>query len=283
MLIDSHCHIQFKAFEEDLDEVLVRCEEKGVIMNVVGTQQTTSRLAVEFAEKYDNMYATIGLHPIQEYVVKVKEEDTSFTSRGEQFDMAYYERLAAHPKVIAVGETGLDKYHIPKDKTQEEIFATQKAVFLDHVRLANKYDLPLVMHVRDAHTEMIDMLVDLRSKEYEIGGVVHCFTGDWDQAKAYLDMGLYLGFTGVVTFPPKKTDPEPQEKLLEVLKNIPLDRILVETDAPYLAPQAHRGKRSEPWMTEEVIAFIAQYRGLAVDEFRRQTVENTKTLFSKIR
>lgn len=283
MLIDSHCHIQFKAFEEDLDEALVRCEEKGVIMNVVGTQQTTSRLAVEFAEKYDNMYATIGLHPIQEYVVKVKEEDTSFTSRGEQFDMAYYEELAAHPKVIAVGETGLDKYHIPKDKTQEEIFATQKAVFLDHVRLANKYDLPLVMHVRDAHTEMIDMLVDLRSKEYEIRGVVHCFTGDWDQAKAYLDMGLYLGFTGVVTFPPKKTDPEPQEKLLEVLKNIPLDRILVETDAPYLAPQAHRGKRSEPWMTEEVIAFIARYRGLAVDEFRRQTVENTKTLFSKIR
>ncbi len=283
MLIDTHCHIQFKAFNEDRKAVLKKCKENGLILNAVGTQKKTSKLAVELAEAESNVYATVGLHPIQEYVVKVKEEDTSFTSRGEYFDFEYYDELARHPKVIAIGETGLDKYHIPKDKTQEEIFTKQKEVFLEHVKLAKKHDLPLVIHVRDAHEEMIEFLLEIRNLKLEIKGVIHCFTGNWQQAQSYLEAGLYLGFTGVVTFPPKKTDPKPQEQLLEVIKNIPLDRILVETDAPYLAPQSYRGKRSEPWMTEDVVKFIARYRGLDVDKFREQTVKNTKQLFRKIK
>jgi len=282
MLIDTHCHIQFKAFSEDREEVLKKCKENSLILNAVGTQKKTSKLAVELAEKEENVYATVGLHPIQEYVVKVKEEDTSFTSRGEDFDFEYYDKLASHPKVIAIGETGLDKYHIPKDKTQEEILTKQKNIFLEHAKLANKHDLPLVIHVRDAHDEMIELLLEIKNLGLKINGVVHCFTGNWQQAQAYLNAGLYLGFTGVVTFPPKKTNPKPQEELLGVIKNIPLDRILVETDAPYLAPQSHRGKRSEPWMTEEVAEFIAKYRNIDVEEFKKMTTQNAKRLFTRI-
>ncbi|NCO04615.1 MAG: TatD family hydrolase [Candidatus Magasanikbacteria bacterium] len=283
MIIDTHCHIQFKAFDEDRNEVLKRCQEKNIIMNAVGTQQTTSQLAVALAEQHENIYATIGLHPIQEHKVQVEEEQDNFMSRGEVFDIDYYDKLARHPKVIAIGETGLDKYHIPKDKTQEDIFAVQKDIFLQHIKLANKHDLPLVIHIREAHEEMIALLSEIKQKGITIKGVVHCFTGNWTQAQIYLDAGLYLGFTGVVTFPPKKTDPKPQEELQEVIKNIPLDRILVETDAPYLAPQAHRGKRSEPWMTEEVVKWISEYRNISQESLMKQTVDNTKALFTKIK
>jgi TatD DNase family protein len=284
MLIDSHCHIQFKVFEKDREEVISRSFEKDIIMNAVGTQKKTSQLAVQLAEKYDNIFATVGLHPIQEYVVKVEEEDSSFTSRGEDFDFEYYSRLAENPKVIAIGETGLDKYHIPKDKTEEEIFRKQKNIFLQHVKLAQKHSLPLVIHVRDAHEEMLQVLQSLvTSHQSPVTAVIHCFTGNWQQAEAYLKMGFYLGFTGVVTFPPKKTAPKPQEELLEVVKKVPTNKILVETDAPYLAPQAHRGKRSEPWMTEEVVKFIANYKQLDLNKFRLQTVSNTKKLFSRLK
>lgn len=283
MMIDTHCHMQFKAYDADRDAVLAVCRDHQVIMNVVGTQQDTSKKAVDLASMHDNIYATIGLHPIQEHVVAVEEEGTSFISRGELFDMAYYDTLAMHPKVIAVGETGLDKYHIPKDSSVEEILATQTNIFLQHVALAHKYHLPLVMHVRDAHAEMIALLQQTKQTFPNITGVIHCFTGNWEQAKAYLEMGLYLGFTGVITFSPKKTDPLPQEELLNVVKQIPINRMLVETDAPYLAPQAYRGKRTEPWMVKEVIHKIAIEKGLSYDAVKDATIANAKTLFSKIR
>ena len=234
-----------------------------MVLNVVGTQKRTSQLAVRLAEQYDWMYASIGLHPIQEYKTKVVEEHTEFMSRGEVFDEAYYDKLAASPKVIAIGETGLDRFHVPKNEKTEDVMETQKHIFLQHDRLARKYDLPLVIHVRDAHDDMIELLkVKVKNEKLKVRGVIHCYTGNWEQAKEYLDLGLHLGFTGVVTFPPKKTDPKPQHDLLEVLEKMPLDRMVVETDSPYLAPQAYRGKRAEPWMVEEVIKKIAEIRGL---------------------
>jgi TatD DNase family protein len=162
-----------------------------------------------------------------------------------------------------------------KDKTIEEIFDKQKKLFVQHWQLSQKVDKPLIIHIRDAHDEAIALFKTLPS----INGTVHCFTSNWAHAQQYLDMGLYLGFTGVVTFPPKKTDPKSQEDLLEVLEKCPLDRMLVETDAPYLAPQKYRGQRSEPWMTEEVIKKIAEVKGLRVEEVEEEIFENSKRLF----
>lgn len=284
MMIDTHCHLQFKSFEQNRDEVIVRCREKGMILNLVGTQQSTSKKGVEMAEQYDWMYATIGLHPIHEHEVDVEEEDTSFTSRGEIFDPAFYSALAKHSKVIAIGETGLDRFHIPKDASEQEILDTQRNVFRQHYDVAAENNLPLVMHVRDAHDEMLELLQTIKQEKGNlISGVVHCYTGNWAQAEKYLELGFNLGFTGVVTFPPKKTNPTPQLELEKVIELIPLDRILVETDAPYLAPNPYRGKQSEPWMIEEVIKKFASVRGLDFDEMTGIIYQNTLNLFTRIK
>ena len=279
MYIDTHAHIQFDAYKADRDAVVARCREKNTILNIVGTQKDTSRRAVEMAEAYDNMYASIGTHPIHLHSTHVDEEESSFLSREESFDEAYYEELVKSPKVIGIGECGLDLYHLPKDKSKEEVLEKQKVVFLEHVKFAEKHNLPLVIHCRDAQDEMIALL---RSLNRPIAGTMHCYTSDWEHAKQYLDMGLYLGFTGVVTFPPKKLDPAPQLGLLEVIEKMPLDRILVETDSPYLAAQAYRGTRAEPWMVAEVVKKIALVRKISEEKMNAIIVENTKRLFSKI-
>ena len=278
MLFDTHCHLQFKAYDDDRDDVIARCKEKNVILNIVGTQLDTSKAAIALAEANENMYASVGVHPIQRYIVPVEEEDTSFTSRGEVFDeKVYSDLIASSDKVVAVGETGLDKYHIPKDKTGEEIFNAQKETFMAHYRVAKKHNLPLVIHVRDAHEDMRRILDELPKP---IRGTVHCFSGTKEDAEYYVNAGLHLGFTGIITFPPKKTNPAPQESLIEAVKNTPLDRILVETDAPFLAPQAHRGKRAEPWMVEECVKKVAELRHMSVDEVRELTTANARKLFN---
>jgi len=164
-----------------------------------------------------------------------------------------------------------------KNLDKKEVFVKQKEVFLLHYKLAQEMNLPLVIHVRDAHEELIEVLGELPKP---IRGVAHCYTSDWENAQKYLDFGLYLGFTGIVTFPPKKTDPQSQLDLLEVVKNCPLDKMLVETDAPFLAPQKYRGKKCEPWMVEEVVKFIAEFRGIDEEEFKAQVLKNTKELFN---
>ncbi|MDP2685444.1 MAG: TatD family hydrolase [bacterium] len=295
MLIDTHCHLQFRGYNEDREEVIKRVIEKGVVLNIVGTQKNTSKLAVELAEKYDNFYATIGTHPVHLFPTYIDEEESSFISREESFDVEYYSELVKSKKVIAIGETGLDLYHLPNDhekspdgslvagKSKEEVLERQKEVFLAHVNFAEKHNLPLVIHCREAHNEMIEILSNVKGQRSNvIKGVIHCFTGNWGHAQKYLDLGLHLGFTGVVTFPPKKTDPQPQIDLLDVLKRVPLDRILVETDAPYLAPQVCRGKRCEPWMVEEVVKKLAEVRGIRYEEARDQTNKNATNLFTGI-
>ncbi len=293
-LIDTHCHIQFNTYKDDYDEVIQRCVEKNTVLNTVGTQKETSKKAVEFAEKYDNIYATIGLHPIHLFPTRVDEEESSFVSREEDFDEEYYGELAKSEKVIAVGECGIDLFHLPKDKDLEEVLEKQKEVFVKQINFAVKNDLPLVIHVRDAkpdsknvrvnsYTEVSNLLKKFISDGQEIRGVIHCYSSNWQNAKNFLDLGLYLGFTGIVTFPAKKTDPKPQEELIEVLKKCPLDKMLIETDAPYLAPQKYRGQRCEPWMVEEVAKKIAEIRGLSEENIRQISVENAKRIFKKIR
>ncbi len=284
VLIDSHCHIHFSAFKSDRDEVIARCIEKDIILNTVGTFKGTSKRAVELAEQYDNIYATIGLHPTHIFPMDVHGDDYDFISKAEDFDEEFYAELVTSEKVIAIGETGIDLFHMPKGFTREEILEKQKNILLQHARFANRHKLPLVIHCRNAYDELIDFIeILVTNYKLSVAGVVHCFSGDWKQAKELLDAGLYLGFTGVVTFPPKKTDPKQQEDLLEVIEKCPLDRILVETDAPYLAPQKYRGKRSEPWMTEEVVKKIAEIKGIRIKEIKNRVYENTRRLFFKIK
>jgi len=285
MLFDTHCHIQFRAFKDDHEAVIKRCLDKGMILNLVGTQKDTSKWAVEMAEKYENVYASIGTHPIHLHPTHVDEEETHFMTREEDFDEPYYDKLAQSKKVIGVGECGLDLYHLPKDKTKEEVLAKQKDIFLKHLRFAEHHDLPLVIHCREAHDEMIKLLKSETSsksqiKNLNIQGTIHCFTSNWSHAQQYLEMGFYLGFTGVVTFPPKKTDPNPQLQLNEVVEKVPLDRVVVETDAPYLAPQSYRGQRAEPWMVEEVVKRFAVVRGVSAEEMAEITTANARRLFS---
>ncbi len=279
MLIDTHAHIQFDAYKTDREDVIKRCAEKNLILNLVGTQKDTSRKAVEMAEQHENMYASIGTHPIHLHSTHVDEEESSFLSREEDFDEAYYTELVKSPKVIGIGECGLDLYHVPKDISKEEVLSKQKKVFLAHVDFASKHDLPLVIHCRDAHDQMIEVLQSLNRP---IVGTVHCYTSNWEHAQKYLNLGLFLGFTGVVTFPPKKLDPGPQNNLLEVLEKMPIDRMVVETDSPYLAAQAYRGQRAEPWMVEEVVKKIALIRQISSDEMSKILLQNTLRLFPRI-
>ena len=290
MLTDSHCHLQFNSYNINRKEVINRCLEKDMVLNIVGTQKNTSKKAVELAEKYDNFYATIGLHPIHLFPTHVDEEEDTFISKEEDFDEDYYGELAQSKKVIAVGECGIDLFHLPKDKSLTEVLKKQKQVFQKQIDFAIKNNLALVVHTRDginldisAYDEVIKVIkAKISDKKPQIRGVIHCYTSNWHNAKKFLDLGFYLGFTGVITFPPKKTDPRPQLELLEVIKKCPLDKILVETDSPYLAPQKYRGKQAEPWMTEEVIKKIAEIKNLDEADVRNITIENTKKLFTKI-
>jgi len=284
-MFDSHCHIQFRGYKDDFEEVIKRCKEKDCAMIAVGTQKDTSKKAIEFAEKYENIYATVGLHPIHLFSTHVDEEEASFLSREEEFDYEFYKELAQHPKVIGIGECGLDLFHIPENVDRDIVVKKQKEIFLEQVKLARELDLPVAIHVRDAYEEMLEVIAncrDSRSAVPTIRGVIHCYSSNWQNAQKFLDLGLYIGFTGIITFPPKKTDPQVQHDLLEVVEKIPLDRILIETDAPYLAPQAYRGKRCEPWMVEEVAKKIAEIRDLSFEEIIKITTENIQKLFKKI-
>jgi len=280
-MIDTHCHIQFKGFEKNHEEVIKRSIEKNCTMFVVGTQQRTSQKAIDFAEKYDNTYAIVGLHPIHLSSTEVDEEETSFVSREETFDYELYKKMAQHPKVVAIGECGIELFHIPKGQTKQEVIELQKQGFIEQIKLASELDLPLSIHIRDAYPETLEILQEMK-EEYSLKGVIHCFAGNWLDAKQFLDLGLYLGFTGIITFPPRKTNPEVQNELLEVVEKCPIDRILVETDAPYLAPQKYRGKQCEPWMIEEVIEKISRIKLVDKEKVEEILEKNTKELFNKM-
>ena len=283
-MFDTHCHLQFNAYKEDAEEVYKKCQEKGVTLNIVGSQIDTSIRAVEFAESHENVYATIGLHPVHLHETTVDEGEVTFKSREETFDYEKYKKLAESKKVIAIGECGLELFHLPENLDKEKILEKQREAFLLQVKLAKELDLPMVIHVRDAYSEILEILQSsISNLKSTIRGVIHCYTGNWENAQKFLDLGFYLGFTNIVTFPPKKTNPNPQLELLEVVKNCPLDRMLLETDSPYLAPQKYRGQRCEPWMVEEALQKIAEIREIKPEELEKITDENARKLFTKVK
>ncbi|HEV3244963.1 MAG TPA: TatD family hydrolase [Candidatus Paceibacterota bacterium] len=264
---DAHTHVNFVAYKDDRDEVIKRAAEQGVGMNCVGTQLDTSKAAVELGRKYDNVWATIGLHPIHTSKSYHDEKELGdggkeFTSRGESFDSSAYEELGKDPRVIAIGECGLDYYRVEGSTKDIQI-----KNFVAQIELANKLGKPLMLHIRNAYEDALEVI----KAHAEVKGDVHFFAGDWNIAKKFLDLGFTLSFTGVITF---------THDYDEVIKNAPLDMILSETDAPYVTPVPHRGKRNEPLYVEQVVKKIAEIRGIDSEEARAQIMRNSGRVFS---
>lgn len=253
-LIDSHAHIQGEEFAVDLADVIARAHAAGVekIVVVGGAGELSSNeAALRVAESFDGLFATVGMHP----------HDAKDVSEA---DLERLKKLAENSKVVAIGETGLDFYydHSPRD--------LQMRIFTRFIHMARETRLPLIVHDRDAHAEIADLL--RAEGGGALRGVIHCFTGDYEAAKLFLDLGFYLSFSGILTF--KNAEP-----LRDAARRLPLDRLLVETDAPYLAPVPKRGKRNEPAFVLHVAETLASIRNTPLDEIAAATSRNAEALF----
>ena len=276
MLIDTHAHLNFNAYKDDLDEVIQRSLAENVWIINVGSKYETSKRAVEIAERYkEGIYASVGLHPIHSTtgLVKIKTdpEEGGFITEGEDFNIEKYRRLAQSKKVVAVGEIGLDYYYKPKTKRKLEQFKErQKQVFLKQLELAKVLNLPLIFHCRMAHQNLLEILKSkIKNQKSKIQGVIHCFTGNWEEAKKYLEMGFYLGFNGIIY----KLDLE------DVIKKTPLEKILLETDCPYLTPPQIGSQRNEPLFVKYIAQRIAEIKNLDYEKVVKATVQNARELF----
>ena len=282
-LIDSHCHVHFNAYKEDMREVIKRTLDHGVFMITVGTQKDTSAHGLEVAQRYDGMWATVGLHPNhtveQEFwdndELSPEEQATpKIKTRAEHFDMDYYRELAKHPKCVGIGEFGLDYYRIPEGVDREEVIRRQEETVRAQFDLASEMNKPVVIHCRDAYPQQAVMIREaIEAGKLARRGVIHCFTGTLEEAQTFIELGFYISFSGILTF---------AKNLQEVASVLPLERLLVETDAPYLTPAPDRGKRNEPWRVEVVAQKLAELKGVTVEEVASQTLKNTKTIFQLV-
>ncbi|PIR68542.1 hydrolase TatD [Candidatus Nomurabacteria bacterium CG10_big_fil_rev_8_21_14_0_10_35_16] len=283
--IDIHCHLSFKVFNEDYDSVIQRALENDTWLINVGTQIDTSKKAVEIAHQYnEGVYAIIGLHPIHTSASYHDEQELGpafakasdgqgkeegFVSRGEVLDKKVYTELLRDPKVVAIGECGLDYF-----RAEPDLLDKQRKAFIEQIEIANEVGKPLMLHIRDAYADTLQIL-----KEHaKVKGVVHFFAGNLEDAKGFLELGFLLSFTGAITYPPKKDGSGSDYQ--EIIKNVPLDMILTDTDSPYVAPIPYRGKRNEPSYVKEIVKKIAEIKGLSEEEVAQAVVANAKRLFT---
>jgi TatD DNase family protein len=256
VLLDSHTHIDMREFDVDREGVLQRAREAGVAAVIdIGIDVASSEAAIALTEKHDDVFATVGIHPHD-------------ASKVTDAAIARLEELARHPKVVAVGETGLDFYRNRSSK------ASQIEVFKRHLELASRSGLPVVIHSRNANDEVFDILSEWvagRKSARRPVGVLHCFGGDAELGRKYIDMGFLIAFDGPVTYP--------RSSAANVAKDIPLDKMLIETDCPFLTPQAHRGKRNEPSYVSYVASKIAEVKGVTVETVAEMTSANAIRLF----
>jgi TatD DNase family protein len=280
-LIDCHSHISFPAYDADREGVIARAAERGIGMVTVGTNIATSRAAVACADAHEGVWATIGLHPGHVHDGHEDPNEGAGSGHAEMFDVSAYRELAqSSKKVVAIGECGLDYYRVPEGIDVEKYKQSQRDVFRAHIDLAQSLSLPVMVHCREAHDDLCTILEEYVAKGAATRGNVHCFTGTSAEAARYVKLGWYLSFTGTITFPARKADLAAGiETAADVVRSVPLDRILVETDAPYLAPVPHRGKRNEPMYVEQVAEFVAQAKGVALDTVMAHTTQNYQKLF----
>ena len=250
-LIDSHAHLNDIRYSKDREEVIKAIRKAGVtnIINV-GADTISSRTSVKLADEHDFIYATVGVHP-------------HYTDKMEDWNIRYLKSLASHKKVVAIGEIGLDYYY------DHSMRANQKHWFRRQLQLAKELNLPVVIHDRDAHDDVLEILKD----ENISNGVFHCYSGSAEMAKIVLDMGFYISFGGVVTFQNART-------VIDALRAVPLERLLIETDCPYLAPEPHRGKRNSSEYLPLIAEDVAGIRGrMDVEDVCNITAENARRLF----
>ena len=252
MIFDTHAHYDDPVYEKDREELFeaMRAEGVGMITDI-GADIASTKKAAELSNAYDFVYAAAGVHPSEVYFL-------------EEADMDFLLEMAKNPKVVAIGEIGLD-YHY-----EDTVREVQKKWFIRQLELAKEVKLPVVIHSRDAAQDTLDIMKDIHAED--IGGVIHCFSYGWEMAKIYLDMGFYLGIGGVVTFKNAK-------KLKEVVQRAPMERLVLETDAPYLAPEPYRGKRNASHYLKYVAEEIAALRSMAPDEVIHITEENGKQMY----
>ncbi len=250
MYFESHAHYDDRRFREDREELLTHLPSCGIdyVVNI-GCDVKSSKQSIRLAEKYDYIYATVGIHPHELY-------DMSSQTIAE------LRRLSAHKKVVAIGEIGLDYYY---DTHPREL---QQFWFRQQLRLAEELQKPVVIHSRDASQETFDIIKSSSVRQ----GVIHCYSGAWQMAMDYVDMGFYIGVGGVVTFSNAK-------KLVEVVEHVPLEKILIETDSPYLAPNPNRGKRNDSRNLEYIVNKIAKIKNLSPENVAKVTQDNAKSLF----
>lgn len=254
MIWDTHAHLDDLVYKEDFLEVAARMKSSGISrVTNVGYDLPSSERSVKLAQDYDFIYAAIGVHPHN------AEEANDET--WEKFL-----RLVKQPKVLAWGEIGLDYY---RDLSPRPI---QKKVFIQQIKLANEVGLPIVIHNRDAHQDVMEIV---KTNPPQNGGIFHCYSGSWEMAKVLLNMGFYLSFAGPVTY-------KNARHTVEVAKHVPLDRILVETDSPYLTPEPRRGKRNEPTYVVEVVKKLAEIRSVPFEDIAIQTMRNAETIFRPV-
>lgn len=252
-LIDTHAHLDNRQFSEDLEQVLERAQATGVSQILtVGCDLASSRASIELARRFPQLYAAVGIHPHD-------------APQADAAGLAELRRLLAdEPKVVAVGEIGLDYY---RDRSPRPV---QAQAFRDQLALARDVGRPVIIHDRDAHDDVLQMLRESGARD--VGGVLHCFSGDLEMAKAVLDLGFYLSFPGTITYPNNSAG-------REVVQGVPIESILIETDCPYLAPQAYRGRRNEPAYVQHTAAMIAEIKGLTPTDVARITTLNAWQLF----
>lgn len=257
MIIDTHCHLDDKRYNDDIVEVLERAKAEGVERFIIpGADPKTLHRAVELSETYDDIYFSVGVHPYD----------------AKNYEKSFLEPFVKHPKCVAIGECGLDYYRLPE--SHEEIEAEkklQKEVFIDQILWAKELKLPLIVHVRDSSVDSLEILNEYAGEE---GGVLHCYNADESLLKL-ADKNFYYGIGGVLTF-------KNARKLINVYSKIPKDRLLVETDAPYLTPHPHRGKRNEPAYCDLVVSKMEELSDIDKNELIHITTENTKRLFKFI-
>lgn len=276
MLIDTHSHLNFRAFDNDRDEVIKRTQKEEVVCIDVGTKYQTSKKAVELAQTYQNIFAAIGLHPIHIKTdllkIRMAPEEGAFQPLREEFKQEKYLALVKFNKVVAIGEIGLDYYYKPKTKAKFEQFKEkQKEIFLLQLDLARKFNLPVILHCRMAHEEMIKILESQIALSYKkIKGVIHCFTGTPEEMEQYLNMGFYVGINGIIF----KLD------LDEAIRRCPLDRILIETDCPYLTPPKQGNKRNEPIFVKYIAQRVAEIKNMSYEKVIAATTKNAQKLFN---
>ena len=256
MIVDSHCHLDrltLDKYENGLDDAVQAALEQGVQqMLCVGISLNNRQQVIEIAEKYDSVVSAVGIHPLD-----VKEGLASVEELIE---------WSQHPKVVALGESGLDYYYSKDEK------ATQQESFVIHLEAGKRSKLPVIVHTRDAREDTLSLIKAHGCDTH--AGVLHCFTESWEMAKAAMDMNYMISISGIVTF--KKA-----EELREVAKKIPIDRLLIETDSPYLAPVTKRGKPNEPQYVRHVAEFMAELRGISLEELAEATTNNFYRLFPK--